>query len=366
MKTKLILLCLVLASVVTRAQAQTQTLEVWGHDITMTADGTTVTHLTISERDVVDYTGFSLTIVVPKGIHVAQVRSGREYVDDISLNIDRATSTHTIACNMPQEDIIKVISYSTQNQNYYPDDIDGNPVTDIFTIGLVADPTMVNGEYEVSIIDCKFAQAPSGASQPQAPVTMKMTVTGGVDGVRVGCTLGADGVGTLILPFDAPLPQSVSAYTCSALDGTTLRLDPVTSLTAGTPVIVTGTPGTYTFTGLPTCTETTYTTGLLTGVLEDTPISSGYVLQKQDAATASAFYRVDAARPVTVPAYKCYLNAAGTAAVMRFADWVTAVKSINADAAKDRIYGIDGRRIDKPVAPGVYIKNRKKYLKSTK
>ena len=79
MKTKLFLLCLVLASVVTRAQAQTQTLEVWGHDITMTADGTTVTHLTISERDVVDYTGFSLTIVVPKGIHVAQVRSGRDY-----------------------------------------------------------------------------------------------------------------------------------------------------------------------------------------------------------------------------------------------------------------------------------------------
>ncbi len=367
MNTKLILCCLVLASVVTRAQAQTETLEVWGHDIAMTADGSTVTHLTISERDVVDYTGFSLTIVVPQGISVAQVRSGRDYVDDISLNIDRATTTHTIACNMPEANIIKVISYSTKNQNFYPDDIDGNPVTEIFTIGLVADPTMINGEYEVSIIDCKFAQAPSGASQPQAPVKMKMTVTGGVDGMQVNCKLGADGVGTLILPFDAPLPQSVTAYTCSALDGTTLLLDPVSTITAGTPVIVRGTPGTYTFTGRPTCTETTYTTGLLTGVLEDTPISSGYVLQKQDAATATAFYRVDAARPVTVPAYKCYLNTTATAAVMRLADWVTAVKPIDADAAgKDRVYGIDGRRVNVPTAPGAYIKNKKKYIKTTK
>lgn len=93
----------------------------------------------------VNYTGFSLSIVVPKGIHIAQVRSGREYVDDISLNVDRATKTHTIVCNIPQDDLIKVISYSTLNQDYYPDDIDDNPVDEIFTIGLIADPTMLNG-----------------------------------------------------------------------------------------------------------------------------------------------------------------------------------------------------------------------------
>lgn len=66
-------------------------------------------------------------------------------MDDISLNVDRATKTYTIACNMPQDDLIKVISYSTLNQDYYPDDIDGNPVDEIFTIGLIADPTMLTG-----------------------------------------------------------------------------------------------------------------------------------------------------------------------------------------------------------------------------
>ena len=86
-----------------------------------------------------------------------------------------------------------------------------------------------------------------------------------------------------------------------------------------------------------------------------------------DAATATAFYRVDAARPVTVPASKCYLNTTATAAVMRLADWVTAVKPIDADAAgKDRVYGIDGRRVNVPTAPGAYIKNKKKYIKTTK
>ena len=52
---------------------------------------------------------------------------------------------------------------------------------------------------------------------------------------------------------------------------------------------------------------------------------------------------------------------------MRLADWVTAEKPLDADAAgKDRVYGIDGRRVNVPTAPGAYIKNKKKYIKTTK
>lgn len=355
-------ICLLLALFTAQAQAQTETLEVWGHDFTMTADGSTITHLTISERDVVDYTGFSLTIVVPKGIHIAQVRSGREYVNDIALNVDRATTTHTIACNMPEEEAIKVIAYSSQNQNFYPDDIDGNPVTDIFTIGLVADPTMVNGVYEVSIIDCKFAQAPSGASKPQAPVTMQMTVTGGVDGTQVNCTIGEAGVSTLILPFDAALPPTMQAFTCTRMSGSTVQTEPQTSIPALTPVLVTAEPGTYSFTGVPTATETTYTEGLLTGVLESTMLTSGYVLQQQ---ASVAFYPVSAERPITVPAYKCYLNYAGSERLIGIEDTLTGILDrARADGKAGATYDMQGRRVSGTAAPGVYIRGNRKIITS--
>lgn len=351
-----------LALFVAQAQAQTETLEVWGHDFSMTADGSTVTHLTISERDAVDYTGFSLTIAVPKGIHIAQVRSGREYVNDIALNVDRATTTHTIACNMPEEDIIKVISYSSQNQNFYPDDIDGNPVTEIFTIGLVADPTMVNGEYEVSIVDCKFAQAPSGASIPQEPVTMKMTVTGGVDGTQVNCTVGEAGVSTLILPFDAVLPESMRAFTCTGVSASTMLMEEQTSIAALTPLLVTASPGTYSFVGVPTGSETSYTVGVMTGVFESTNLTSGYVLQQQETV---GFYPVESSNPVTIPAYKCYLNYSGTERVLSLDGVLEGLlNAASTDGQSERIYDMQGRRVKSPTTPGVYILGKRKVITS--
>ena len=361
MKAKILLFCLLLASFGARAWAQTESLQVWGHDFEMTADGSTVTHLTISERDVVDYTGFSLSIVGPKGIHIAQVRSGREYVNDIALNADRATTTHTIACNMPQDDLIKVISYSTLNQDFYPDDIDGNPVDEIFTIGLTADPSMVNGEYEIRIEDCKFAFATSGASQPQAPVVMKMTVKGGVDGRTVSCTLGEDGMGTLCLPFEAQLPEGLLAFTCVDVDGSQLLTEPQTSIPAYTPLLVAGAPGTYSFTGVPAGEATTCRSGLLTGVMQDTEVGEGYVLQKLG---ALAFYRIDPARPVTVPAYKCYLNFDGTQQAIGLEGVLTALKEAitRGGCTSGGTYDLHGRRVKHTDAPGVYIKNNQKII----
>ena len=360
MNRKKFFLFLLLASLVARAQAQTEPLRVWGHDFGMTADGTTVTHLTVSENDVVNYTGFSLSIVVPKGIHIAQVRSGREYVDDISLNVDRATTTHTIACNMPQDDLIKVISYSTLNQDYYPDDLDGNPVDEIFTIGLIADPTMLNGEYEVRIVDCKFAFAEGGASQPQEPVVMKMTVQGGVDGQRIDCTLGEDGVGTLCLPFAAQLPENMQAFTCVDVVGSQVVTEMQTSIPAYTPLLVTGQPGTYSFTGMSEGGVTSCTGGLLTGVMQDTEVSEGDVLQKQGTV---AFYRIDPARPVTVPAYKCYLNYGGTERALGLEGVFTALKETASGSREaDTLYDLNGRRVKQPGAPGVYIRGKQKII----
>lgn len=151
MKKFVMTFSLVLLTVV-GAQAQSETLRVWlDSKVTFTADGSTVTYLKLYENDGTQgYTSFNMSLYVPKGIHVNKVKQGRDMVDDIFLS-ERATTTHTIACNMPSETLLKVACTSSMNQDLYNDDEEGNPLDEVWTIGLVADPTMANGDYIVTM-----------------------------------------------------------------------------------------------------------------------------------------------------------------------------------------------------------------------
>ena len=151
MKKKLLLLLIAMGSIMV-AQAQSTSLKVWlDSKVTFQADGTTVTYLKLYENDGDQgYTSFNMSLIVPKGIQVNKVKQGRETVDDIFLS-ERATTTHTIACNMPSETLLKVACISTLNQDLYNDDEDGNPLDELWTIGLTADPTMENGDYVVTM-----------------------------------------------------------------------------------------------------------------------------------------------------------------------------------------------------------------------
>lgn len=132
------------------AMAQSETLKVWLDDkVTFKADGSTVTYLNLYENDGDQkYTSFNMSIMVPEGISINKVKSGREYVDDIKLS-DRGTSSHNIACNMYSPTELRVACTSNKLENLYNDDADGNPLDLVWTIGLVASPEMVNGDYEV-------------------------------------------------------------------------------------------------------------------------------------------------------------------------------------------------------------------------
>lgn len=133
-------------------QAQSETLRVWlDSHITLTADGNTVTYLKLYENDGDQgYTSFNMSLIVPKGIRVNQVKQGRETKNDISLS-ERATSTHSIACNMPSDTLLKIACISTLNQELFVDDEEGNPLDEVCTIGLTADTSMENGDYIVSM-----------------------------------------------------------------------------------------------------------------------------------------------------------------------------------------------------------------------
>ena len=160
---------------------KSETLKVWFDPVTLVADGTTVTKMTVYENDHLNYSAFNMAFIVPKGIHIAMVKKGRDLVEDIDLTA-RAAATHSIACNMLADgETIKVIADSSMLDDFYPDDEDGNPMDALYTIGLTADPDMEDGTYTVQMLDIKFVLATADACVPiEQPVLGTFTITGGV------------------------------------------------------------------------------------------------------------------------------------------------------------------------------------------
>ena len=156
-----------------------ETLKVWIDDFTITANGETVAYLKVYESDIVDYTAFNMTFQVPVGLKIHKVKQGREMVDDITLS-ERAAATHTISCALWSDGTtLRVISTSTKNDDFYPDDEDGNPLNLLYTIGLTADPDMANGSYTIEMTGIKFVLANGDACVlPDDHVYGTVTVTG--------------------------------------------------------------------------------------------------------------------------------------------------------------------------------------------
>ena len=104
-------------------------------------------------------------------------------VNDISLS-ERGTTTHVISCNMPSDTLLKVIAISSMNQELYNDDENGNPLDEVWTIGLTADNSMENGDYIVTMPadGLIFNMRQNGtyvSSRIKEDVTCVFTITGG-------------------------------------------------------------------------------------------------------------------------------------------------------------------------------------------
>lgn len=161
---------------------ESETLKVWCDNAELTADGKTITKVKFYENDNVMYSAFNMTLNVPKGIKIAQVKSGRQMVNDIELT-ERATTAHTIACNMLDDGTtIRIISSPTGTlDTYYDDDENGNKMDHLFTLGLIAEPEMADGEYLVTMTGVKFVFPNADACVPKVePITVTFTIVGGV------------------------------------------------------------------------------------------------------------------------------------------------------------------------------------------
>ena len=227
-KTILFAALLLLAGV----QTQAQTLKVWMSQPTMVADGSTTTYLTVCQTDInADgshnlYAQFEMRLHVPNGISVATKRVGRKDVDDFTLNAERFEGIDISPAIAASPGLISISTLNTGADSYYPDSESGETIEELFTLGLKADPSMTNGIYEIYLSDVKFIRLDATAETPGETVKAAMTVTGGQQGEgEISYTLSEAGVGTLILPYDAALPEGVRAYRCVSLRESTVVLE---------------------------------------------------------------------------------------------------------------------------------------------
>lgn len=168
------------------------------------------------------------------------------------------------------------------------------------------------------------------------------------------------GWGTVMFPFAvAELPEGVKAYTCDAVEGSTLTLTEVDALEANKPYIVEG-AWNATLTGDAQGTALTNTVGLLTGVYADTqaPVAS-YVLQNQGGNVA--FYLVEDGAQPTAGANHAYLTVASGVKAFFLGEVETAIQSLQAAGEGRAIYNLSGQRVQK-AQRGVYVVNGKKVV----
>lgn len=158
----------------------TDHLKVWAEfPEEIVADGKTVNYVKVFEHDDDDtlFCAFNMEFILPEGFQVNKVEDeDEELVDDIFLS-KRARSSHSIACNIVDGVDLRIISTSMRNDEYRNADKNGNQMDELFTIGLIAQPTLAAGEYQVPMEGVKFSMKNADARVPaNLPVyTIKVT-----------------------------------------------------------------------------------------------------------------------------------------------------------------------------------------------
>ena len=183
----------------------------------------------------------------------------------------------------------------------------------------------------------------------------------------------ANKIGTLILPFDAALPDGLKAYTCNAAVGDLLPLPPAESIEACKPYIVYAENG---FSGdLSGTAELTdennvtdvFADGYLTGVLTGTTVNSGYILQNQG--SGPMFYDAEGVT-FSLPAGRCYLTpASGNVKAFTFnfgdTDGIEEFQGTplpnRGGAGGEALFDLSGRKIESP-SRGIYIQGTRKVI----
>ena len=194
--------------------------------------------------------------------------------------------------------------------------------------------------------------------------------TSEVTALSIPATIGTSGYTTLGAQYDLDHLKATAtgdfdvleAYVVTAVSTSSVTLETIPHIPAGTGVILKGTPGT-TYT-IPVFQHGyTVSTNLLK--VSDGTITGGdgiYALASKGDPAVVGFYKVAAG--VTIPAGKCYLNtAAGAPDFLGFDDNATGIDEVRGktEEVRGEFYNLAGQRVAQPTK-GLYIVNGKKVV----
>lgn len=191
---------------------------------------------------------------------------------------------------------------------------------------------------------------------------------------NVPLSITAAGWCTLILPFDAEIPEGFEVYSCTGTEvpvgtSTALVLEKAESIEAHTPYIVKGKDGdTYDFSDYGTALQDQYAAELMTGTFtQQKAVANTYVLQNQEGKVG--FYKVAAGSEPTIKPYRAYINADVAEAnivALLLPGIETGINGIVAEDALVNVYDLNGILVRENVklgqaleglSKGIYIVN---------
>lgn len=179
----------------------------------------------------------------------------------------------------------------------------------------------------------------------------------------VTITITDAGIGSMILPFAAAVPEGMTVYAVGSYEAGTLYLNSVESIAANTPYIIKGEAKDYTFVGVAEAQNFQYTAGNLCGTYENitAPVDS-YVLQNGD--EGAGFYHVAQGDEPTVKPYRAYLTglpAAQSCLRLVFDEAVNGIEAVQTAPVPHAIYNLAGQHVN-GVKTGIVIAGGKKQI----
>lgn len=247
------------------------------------------------------------------------------------------------------------------NINYWPWD---HTLNDAFGFTTIPFTDAANGDFTINLNSYPaFATASTVGSPLGAPSTWKYTWNS-----------GTAKAGTLILPYEANIPDGITAFTLTYTSGSSATATEINTgiLPANTPVLLNAETASedycFTSTGtVPNAAPSDLQKGAMTGVYSTGYVpANSYVLQ--NGADGLGFYKVTADNTISIGAYRAYLTPGQNAEARMISivfndDMTTGIGNITSAPSKDEgvAYNLAGQRVANGYK-GLVIKNGKKYI----
>lgn len=323
------------------------------------------------------YSAYDINLVIPEGLEVVykddapyvQMFKGATGIypfvteEDPFEATSTTTYTHTIASNIIDGNVLRVMCYSTASKDFTANS--GR----LFGVFVKASPYLKPGDVEIAIKDVYLTTSAAVQYEPADYVStsVKAAATSTLS-LKVSAT---NKFGTCILPFDYELPAdgSLEAYTCAEATADALVLSKASMIAAYTPYILYSEAG-FSATLSGTVDATQYPadgivqSGYLVGTVVQTQLTeaTSYVMQNQGSGVK--FYQVDPASPFVLTAGKCYVELPeGTNALALRIGGTTGIDNSELTTQNSQlIYNILGLRVETMQPGQIYIVNGRKVI----